>query len=225
MIITESWLKKLSKKLYFIAGSQDKGIDKKPLGANGLLRVLEEALISGIDYYQFRDKGENSLEKNKKAQISLAKNCQNLCEKYNVPFIINDNVDLAINMDADGVHVGQDDEDIDTVIKEMGTNKIIGYTVPNKKKIEQAHNIKGLSYLGLGPVFPTVSKDKKGGFIGLDGLRDIMQEKWDMPIYAIAGINVTNSKDVLTTGVDGICVISAICQSANIKNTVKILKP
>lgn len=211
-------------KLYFIAGSQDKGPDAKSLGPSGLLRVLREALQAGIDYFQFRDKGDGSLEERLDEQKELARACQELCQLYRVPFIVNDSLDLALELNSDGIHVGQSDQPIDEVLAAMASNKIVGLTVSNEELINQYQYQPGLSYLGLGPVFPTKSKEKKSGFLGIAGLTETFKRNYALPIYAIAGIDESNSQSVLQTGVDGICVISAICQSQNIAQTIMNLK-
>lgn len=132
--------------VYFIMGSNN--CTKEPL------QVLRDALEGGITIFQFREKGEGALTGEER--ICFAKELQAICKEYGVPFIVNDDVELAIELDADGVHVGQDDEGITSVREKMG-DKIVGVSTHT---IEEAHWAieNGADYLGVGPIFPTSTK-------------------------------------------------------------------
>lgn len=140
--------KKMSNLLqvYFIMGSNN--CTKDPLA------ILKEALDGGVTLFQFREKGEGALTG--EDRVRFAKKLQALCKEYGVPFIVNDDVELAIELDADGVHVGQDDEGITSVREKMG-NKIIGVSTHTIEEAKWAIE-NGADYLGVGPIFPTSTK-------------------------------------------------------------------
>lgn len=192
--------KKMSKLLqvYFIMGSNN--CTKDPLV------VLKEALDGGVTLFQFREKGEGSLIG--EDRVRFAKELQTLCKEYSVPFIVNDDVELAIELDADGVHVGQDDEGITSVREKMG-DKIIGVSAHT---IEEAHFAieNGADYLGVGPIFPTSTKKDTKAVQGTKGLAYFREQGITVPIVGIGGITIENTAAVIEAGADGVSVISAI---------------
>ena len=197
-------------KLYFICGTTT------CLGKD-LYTVVEDALKGGITLFQFREKGEGALEG--KEKVELAIKLQNICKKYNVPFIVNDDIELALEIDADGVHVGQDDLDVDEIRKLM-PNKIIGLSIGNEEELKQS-KVEYVDYVGVGPVYVTQSKDDAGGAIGYEGLELMRKLLPQMPLVAIGGIQTQHIKDVMKTNVDGVSIISAISYSDNIEKTVR----
>ena len=197
-------------KLYFICGTTT------CLGKD-LYTVVEDALKGGITLFQFREKGEGALEGSEK--IELAIKLQDLCKKYNVPFIINDDIELALEIDADGVHVGQDDLGVDEIRKLM-PNKVIGLSIGNEEEFKQS-KVEYVDYVGVGPVYVTQSKDDAGGAIGYEGLELMRRFLPQMPLVAIGGIQTQHIKDVMKTNVDGVSIISAISYSDNIEKTVR----
>ena len=197
-------------KLYFICGTTT------CLGKD-LYTVVEDALKGGITLFQFREKGEGALEG--KEKLELAIKLKNLCKKYNVPFIVNDDIELALKIDADGVHVGQDDLGVDEIRKLM-PNKIIGLSIGNEEELKQS-KVEYVDYVGVGPVYVTQSKDDAGGAIGYEGLELMRKLLPQMPLVAIGGIQTQHIKDVMKTNVDGVSIISAISYSNNIENTVR----
>ena len=197
-------------KLYFICGTTT------CLGKD-LYTVVEEALKGGITLFQFREKGKGALEG--KEKLELAIKLQNLCKKYNVPFIVNDDIELALEIDADGVHVGQDDLGVDEIRKLM-PNKIIGLSIGNEEELKQS-KVEYVDYVGVGPVYVTQSKDDAGGAIGYEGLELMRRLLPQMPLVAIGGIQTQHIKDVMKTNVDGVSIISAISYSDNIEKTVR----
>ena len=197
-------------KLYFICGTTTcQGKD--------LYSVVEEALKGGITLFQFREKGKGALEG--KEKLELAIKLKNLCKKYNVPFIVNDDIELALEIDADGVHVGQDDLGVDEIRKLM-PNKIIGLSIGNEEELKQS-KVEYVDYVGVGPVYVTQSKDDAGGAIGYEGLELMRRFLPQMPLVAIGGIQTQHIKDIMKTDVDGVSIISAISYSDNIEKTVR----
>ena len=197
-------------KLYFICGTTT------CLGKD-LYTVVEDALKGGITLFQFREKGKGALEG--KEKVELAVKIQDLCKKYNVPFIVNDDIELALEIDADGVHVGQDDLGVDEIRKLM-PNKIIGLSIGNEEELKQS-KVEYVDYVGVGPVYVTQSKDDAGGAIGYEGLELMRRLLPQMPLVAIGGIQTQHIKDVMKTNVDGVSIISAISYSDNIEKTVR----
>ncbi len=197
-------------KLYFICGTTT------CLGKD-LYTVVEDALKGGITLFQFREKGKGALEG--KEKLELAIKLKNLCKKYNVPFIVNDDIELALEIDADGVHVGQDDLGVDEIRKLM-PNKIIGLSIGNEEELKQS-KVEYVDYIGVGPVYITQSKDDAGGAIGYEGLELMRKLLPQMPLVAIGGIQTQHIKDIMKTNVDGVSIISAISYSDNIEKTVR----
>ncbi|PEC20628.1 thiamine phosphate synthase [Bacillus cereus] len=191
---------KMSKLLqvYFIMGSNN--CMKDPLA------VLKEALDGGVTLFQFREKGEGALTGEKRLQF--AKGAQALCKEYGVPFIVNDDVELAIELDADGVHVGQDDEGITSVREKMG-DKIIGVSTHTIEEARWAIE-NGADYLGVGPIFPTSTKKDTKTVQGTKGLAHFREQGITVPIVGIGGITIENTAPVIEAGADGVSVISAI---------------
>ena len=197
-------------KLYFICGTTT------CLGKD-LYTVVEDALKGGITLFQFREKGKGALEG--KEKLELAIKLKNLCKKYNVPFIVNDDIELALEIDADGVHVGQNDLGVDE-IRKLIPNKIIGLSIGNEEELKQS-KVEYVDYVGVGPVYVTQSKDDAGGAIGYEGLELMRKLLPQMPLVAIGGIQTQHIKDVMKTNVDGVSIISAISYSDNIEKTVR----
>ena len=197
-------------KLYFICGTTT------CLGKD-LYTVVEDALKGGITLFQFREKGEGALEGSEKVELAIK--LQDLCKKYNVPFIVNDDIELALEIDADGVHVGQDDLGVDEIRKLM-PDKIIGLSIGNEEELKQS-KVEYVDYVGVGPVYVTQSKDDAGGAIGYEGLELMRRFLPQMPLVAIGGIQTQHIKDVMKTNVDGVSIISAISYSDNIEKTVR----
>lgn len=200
--------------VYWIAGTQD-------IPGGSLPKILEEALESGITCFQYREKGKGSLQ-NKADRKEMARICQNLCRKYQVPFIVNDDVELALEIEADGIHVGQEDQNI-LDVQPLFKGKIVGLSCYDEKEINAANQLEELSYYGIGPVFGTVSKEDAKPPIGVEKLRELVN-KAARPAVAVGGINTNNITDVLHANVAGAAVISVITRAAAISRTVEQLK-
>lgn len=199
------WHKAL--RLYFIAGTQDI-IDNEQLE-----EVLEEAIEFGITCFQYREKGHGSLQEYSE-RLALAKRLQLLCQSVGIPFIVNDDVEMAIAIGADAIHVGQSDKPIEETIALVKPHNIaVGLSVNTVDQLHAASQVEGLDYVGIGPVFPTNSKADAQPAIGIHELTERVALYPHLPKVAIGGINTENSAAVLHTKVDGIAVISAIIAS------------
>lgn len=195
----------------FVAGSQDfyhiKGGKNDRI--NALLETLELALQSKITAFQFRQKGDLALQD--PTQIKqLALECQKLCQKYGAPFIVNDEAKLALELKADGVHVGQEDMAIEEVITLCKKRLFIGLSVNTLDQALKARHLDAVAYLGVGPIFPTPSKKDKQ-VVGVELLKKIRDSGVKKPLIAIGGITMHNASKLREYG--GIAVISAITQA------------
>ena len=190
--------------------------DRHWLNDETLENQVEKALQGGATFLQLREK---SLDDD--IFLAEAKEIQKLCKKYQVPFVINDNVDIALAIDADGVHVGQSDMEALDVRKRLGPDKIIGVSAQNVQQalLAQKH---GADYLGVGAVFPTGSKDDAED-VSFETLKAICQAV-DIPVIAIGGITKENVSELKGSGICGIAVISAIFAQKDIKAATKELK-
>ncbi|GAA7854334.1 thiamine phosphate synthase [Helicobacter pylori] len=201
-------------KLMFVAGSQDfyhiKGGKNDRI--NALLVALESALQSKITAFQFRQKGDLALQDPIEIK-QLALECQKLCQKYGTPFIVNDEVKLALELKADGVHVGQEDMPIEEVITLCKKRQFIGLSVNTLEQALKARHLDGVSYLGVGPIFPTPSKKDIKQVVGVELLKKIKDSGVKKPLIAIGGINTDNASKLHECGISGIAVISAIAQA------------
>lgn len=196
-------------KLYFIMGSQNTGsVDP--------LQVLELALKGGITCFQFREKGEGARQG--EDYIKFARDCQALCKQYDVPFIVNDDVALALLLQSDGVHVGQDDELAQNVREKM-PDKILGVSVHTSEDVVRAIQV-GADYVGIGPIFETASKADAKVAAGVSFLTKIAMDYPKLPIVGIGGITPENAKEVIEAGADGLSIISAISQAEDVVGTV-----
>ncbi|GAA9000561.1 thiamine phosphate synthase [Helicobacter pylori] len=198
-------------KLMFVAGSQDfyhiKGGKNDRI--NAFLDTLELALQSKITAFQFRQKGDLALQDPVEIK-RLALECQKLCKKYGTPFIINDEVRLALELKADGVHVGQEDMAIEEVITLCQKHQFIGLSVNTLEQALKARHLDHIAYLGVGPIFPTPSKKDKQ-VVGVELLKKIKDSGVKKPLIAIGGITMHNAPKLREYG--GIAVISAITQA------------
>lgn len=190
--------------------------DSHWLNGRTLYSVVKESLEGGVTFLQLREK-----ELDEEHFLEEARELQKLCREYQVPFVINDNVDIAAAINADGVHVGQSDMEAGDVRAKLGPDKIIGVTA---KTVEQAvlAQERGADYLGVGAVFHTDSKaDAKE--ISFDTLKDICRAV-SIPVIAIGGITEENVRELAGSGICGIAVISAIYAQRDIKKAAENLK-
>ena len=190
--------------------------DRHWLNGRTLYEVVKESLDGGVTFLQLREKDlddENFL----KEAVEL----KGLCKEYKVPFVINDNVDIAIKMDADGVHVGQSDMEAGDVRAKLGPDKIIGVSAQTVEQAILAEQ-RGADYLGVGAVFPTGSKDDADD-VSLETLKAIC-EAVSIPVVAIGGITLENTPQLAGTGISGVAVISAIYAQEDIRKASEDLK-
>ena len=190
--------------------------DRSWLNGQTLYEQVRQALEGGVSFLQLREKNISE-----QAFLEEAKEIQKLCREYKVPFIINDNVDLALEIDADGVHVGQSDMEAGDVRAKLGPDKIIGVSAQTVRQALLAQE-RGADYLGVGAVFHTDSKADAAD-ISHETLKAIT-EAVDIPVIAIGGISKENVSKLSGTGICGIAVISAIFAEKDIKNATKKLK-
>ena len=190
--------------------------DRHWLNGRTLYSQVEEALKGGATFIQLREK-----ELDEEHFLEEAKEIKELCKKYQVPFVINDNVDIALAMDADGVHVGQSDMEAGAVREKLGPDKIIGVSAQTVEQALLAEQ-KGADYLGVGAVFPTGSKDDAVE-VSHETLKAIC-EAVKIPVIAIGGISTGNVMELSGSGICGIAVISAIFAKPDIEAAAKELK-
>ena len=138
----------------------------------------------------------------------LFRSIRNLCNKYSVPFIVNDDIELALALDADGVHIGQEDELAADVRKKIGA-KILGVSVHSQEEAKKAVE-EGADYIGIGPIFPTLTKTDAKDVQGTALVERLRQEGFTIPIVGIGGITAENAHLVMQAGADGVSVITAI---------------
>ena len=195
-------MKKFDTSLYFIT-------DSTGFTEEEFLRRTEAALQGGVTFLQIREK-----EKSTREYLSLARKVHELTRKYNVPLIVDDRMDIAMVIDAEGVHLGQSDMPIDLARKILGPDKIIGATAKTVPQALEAYE-QGADYLGVGAMYPTTTKVKTV-LTSIDTLRDICNAV-PIPSNAIGGLNKDNIDVLAGIPIAGICVVSAIMKADNPK--------
>ncbi len=176
--------------------------DSSWLNGRRLAQDVEDVLKAGATFIQLREKNADYDQ-----MLKLAKEIKALTDKYHVPFVIDDNIDVAVAVDADGVHVGQSDTEAKKAREILGENKIVGVSAGNLKEAIEAEK-NGADYIGIGAMFPTDTK-KDHTDITFEQAKEIT-EAVNIPVVAIGGINKNNILQLKGTGVDGVAVISAI---------------
>jgi thiamine-phosphate pyrophosphorylase len=179
------------------------------------IKVLHDILKSKIGLIQLRYKSGNYNDFLKKAKI-----IKKICKKYKTILIINDRIDIAKKINADGVHIGQDDLNPVKVRKILGVKKIIGYSVTNKREAKLAEKMP-VDYIGLGPVFPT--ETKKAKIVPLQHIKSIIKN-YNKPVIAIGGIKEYNIIKLKKIGLKNFAFISEICGAKDITKKIKKLK-
>jgi thiamine-phosphate pyrophosphorylase len=183
-------------------------------GKSNLIHRVEQAILGGVTIVQYREKKKIYDE-----MLEEALELKKLCSKYNVPLIINDYIDLAKEIDADGIHLGQDDTAIEE-IKDLFKDKVIGISAHNLEEAIKAEK-NGADYIGFGAIFPTNSKDD-AKVLDINDV-NIIKKNISIPVLLIGGINKANLSSV-DVKYDGVCVISAILSSKDPKESAKEIK-
>lgn len=175
------------------------------------LKTIEEGIKGGVTVVQIREKTADTLD-----FYNLALKVKEITAKYKVPLIINDRVDIALAIDADGVHVGQSDMPCDVTRKLIGEDKILGVSAATIDEAKKAQK-DGADYIGTGAVFPTATKDDAPS-VTKNELKEIIKSI-DIPVVAIGGINLENASQLTDTGIAGLSVVSAIMSSDDPKKS------
>lgn len=212
MLLTTEEALRQALKVYFIMGSPNCLKDPK--------EVLKEAIEGGITLFQFREKGAGALTGT--AKLALAKELQSICKDHNIPFIVNDDIELAIALNADGVHIGQEDEPVKTVRERIGRDKILGVSVHTPEEATAAME-EGADYFGIGPIFPTKTKEDAKESSGTALIETLRKKGMNFPIVGIGGITIENAASVVQAGADGVSVITAISLATSPADAAKEL--
>ncbi|NOR15074.1 MAG: thiamine phosphate synthase [Candidatus Aminicenantes bacterium] len=201
-------MKKIDWKLCMVA-------DVEAAGGRFLPELVDEAVRAGVTMVQLRAKTLDSGD-----FLILAQKLVEILKPRQIPFIINDRLDIAQACDADGVHLGQRDIPLDLARRILGRKKLIGYSVST---VHEAQSAAGADYLGVGPVYFSESKQDLPKLLGTEGLKAIRKSVKN-PILAIGGIDLGNISEVMAIGIDGVAVISAILSAPDITQAVHRLR-
>lgn len=177
---------------------------------------VEEMIKGGIKIIQYRAKTKDTREK-----VKEVKEIRELCRKNGVIFIVNDNVDIALLVDADGVHIGQEDMHPDDVRKLLGNDKIIGLSTHSEEQGMEAYKNSNVDYIGVGPIFPTTTKDTAP--VGIEYL-EYAVKNLDLPFVAIGGIKAHNIDGIIAKGAQRVCLVSEIVGAESISDMAKSLQ-
>jgi thiamine-phosphate pyrophosphorylase len=191
--------------------------DQGYLGERSFADIIEEAIAGGVTMLQIREKNACTRE-----FFEMACVARNITKARRIPLVINDRLDVALAVDADGLHIGQSDLPLKAARKIAGGKLFIGVSAGTVEDALAAEK-DGADYLGAGAVFPTGSKDDAGSAIGLEGLARICAAV-KIPVVAIGGIGLANAADVMKAGAAGIAVISAILAQKDIKAASESLR-
>lgn len=190
--------------LYLVVGQK---FASRSLAERALAEIVTEAISGGVTMVQLREKDLSTLQ-----FLENARHLKTLLKSLNVPFIINDRIDIALAVDADGVHLGKDDMPWQEARNLLGPDKIIGLSVDS---VDDVIVLAGanIDYVGLGPIFPTTTKKDTGPIIGPAAVSRIVHSS-NFPVVAIGGISAENVAEISDCGLSGIAVVSAIMSSA-----------
>lgn len=202
--------------VYFVVGTQDCGYS-----IERTCEIVEEALRGGVGTLQLRDKGSHLTQEDR---YQLGLKLQNLCKQHGALFIVNDDVELAVRLQADGVHVGQDDMALENVRSAVGERMYVGISAGTGEEALRARD-GGADCIGVGAMYATSSKADAGEPIGPEGLRQIRQAVGpQLPIVGIGGITLENASQVIQAGADGVAVISAISRAESPSEAARSLE-
>lgn len=202
-------MKKIDYKLYLVT-------DRDVLKGRDLTKAVEESILGGATIVQLREKDVSSRE-----FYDIAKKIKIITDKYSIPLIVNDRLDIALATETTGIHIGQSDLPCKVAREILGNDKIIGVSVHTLKEALEAER-DGADYLGCGAVFSTSTK-KDARDVSYDQLKEI-KARVKIPVVAIGGINEKNLGQLKGTNIDGVAIVSAILGKANIKEATENLK-
>lgn len=198
--------------VYFIAGT--------PNCPKSIEQTLEEAIKGGITMFQFREKGKGALVGEAKKETALR--LQLICREAGIPFIVNDDIELAIEIGADGVHIGQEDEAA-SIVRDKIKGGIVGVSVHTMEEFEEA--IKdGADYVGTGPIYATVTKSDTRPVAGTSLIRRMKERYPEFPVVGIGGITLETAGAVMEAGADGVSIITAISMADDPAEAAAYLK-
>ncbi len=186
-------------------------------GFEATLAVAEQALVGGVSMVQLR-----APTWKKKAWYELALALKPVCHHYHAPLIINDHIDIALAVDADGVHIGQQDMPVAVVRNLLGQEKIVGLSVTNEEEMIQVNDLP-VDYVGIGPIFGTATKPDAADAIGFEYAQTLVQKSL-LPSVLIGGLKIEHIWQVRQTGSHGICVVSAICAASSPETVARNMK-
>lgn len=179
-----------------------------------LKNVVKEAIAGGVTMVQLREK-----QRDIRGFIEIALAVKAILQGSGVPLIINDRVDVALAIDADGVHLGQSDMPADIARQMIGKDKLLGLSIENEQQLIEAEKLP-VDYLGLSAIFATPTKTNIKKEWGIEGLANAVAQS-SFPIVAIGGINVTNLEAIIATDVAGVALVSAICDAKSPQDTAR----
>lgn len=190
--------------------------DRRDKTDEEFLNIIEEAIKGGTTIVQLREKTASTKE-----FYDLALRVKEITSRYDVPLLINDRIDIALAVDSEGVHIGQDDMPADIAREIIGEDKILGVSASTVEEAKKAE-IDSADYIGSGAVFPTATKDNADS-VSKDELKEIV-DSIDIPIVAIGGITVENASTLKDSGIDGFSVVSAIMSADDPRDASRKLK-
>lgn len=190
--------------------------DQKLIKNTSLYQAVEQAILGGCTIVQLREKDLSTFD-----FYQLATQIRQLTNQYQIPLIINDRIDIALAVKADGVHIGQSDMPVNVARRMIGTDLILGVSVDSKQQAQQAA-LEGADYLGVGAIFPTKTKND-AQTVSMQQLQQI-QELVELPIVVIGGINQENAIQFKNQKIDGLAVVSAILAQDDIREATSQLK-
>lgn len=190
--------------------------DRGILKGRDIFKAVEDAIKGGATLVQLREKDVSSLE-----FYNIAVKMKEVTRKYGVPLIINDRLDIALAMDADGLHVGQSDLPVEVARRLLGKGKILGCSANTIEKVRYGEK-SGADYIGAGPVYPTGSKADADAPIGVSKLAEL-RKSISIPVVGIGGIGASNVREVKSSGIEGISLISAILGKEDVEAAAREL--
>ncbi|WP_080147286.1 thiamine phosphate synthase [Marinilactibacillus piezotolerans] len=196
-------------KLYLVTGRYE-------FSDEMFLKIVEEACQNGVTMVQLREKDTTT-----RHFYQLAVEVKQITDRYDIPLIINDRIDICLAMDADGVHIGDDEMPIKVVRSLIGPEKILGVSTKTTERAREAKK-EGADYLGVGAIFPTKTKQNPQR-TSVETLKTIIEEV-ELPVVAIGGIKEDNMETFKNTGIDGVAVVSDIMLAENVAHKVQSLK-